>query len=103
MSDFGLESFKQSATGKRVQKIVEDPEQVRDMEAFSKHEFPAVIAIGKELLSLRDPEVRRDQTKQAIGRWVREILEKRGWAPLRPGRVAPGNLFTTGMIYTRRK
>jgi hypothetical protein len=101
--NFGLEDFKVSTIGKRVQKIVEDPEQIRDMEAFSRHEFPAVIAIGKDLLSLREPEVKRDNIKQAIGRWVREVLEPRGWIPLKSGRVAPGNLFSTGMIYTRRK
>jgi hypothetical protein len=51
--DFGLEEFKASAIGKRVQKIIEDPEQIRDMEAFSRHEIPAVIAIGKALLVSR--------------------------------------------------
>ena len=101
--DFGLEEFKASTIGKRVQKIVEDPEQIRDMVAFSKHEFPAVIAIGKELLSLREPAVKRDNVKQTIGRWVREVLGQHGWVPLRSGRVSPGNLFSTGMIYTRKR
>jgi hypothetical protein len=101
--DFGLEEFKASAIGKRVQKIIEDPEQIRDMEAFSRHEIPAVIAIGKALLALHEPELKRDNIKQNIGRWVRQVLAPSGWVPLRPGRVSPGNLFSTGMIYTRRK
>jgi hypothetical protein len=100
--DFGLEEFKVSTIGKRVQKIVEEPEQIRDMEAFSRHEFPAVIAIGRALLSLREPDLKRDHVKQTIGRWVREVLAPR-WVPLRSGRVSPGNLFSTGMIYTRKK
>lgn len=37
------------------------------------------------------------------GRWVREILEAEGWTPVRKGRVAAGNLFSTGAIYAQKK
>jgi hypothetical protein len=95
---FGLNSFKTSQLGRRVGAIIEDPQNVGDMIAFSRHEMPAVQAIGKALLIL-GPEVTEDQVKKNIGRWVREILERHGWTVWKTGRVTPGNLFSTGTIY----
>jgi hypothetical protein len=98
---FGLEDFKRGALGRRIGKTIENPEYVRDMIAFCRNGIPAVQAVGRALIAI-GPEVADDQVKKTIGRWVREILEMHGWVPLKPGRVAPGNLFTTGMIYQRR-
>jgi hypothetical protein len=98
---FGLEGFKNSGLGRRVATIVEDPEYVRDMIAFCRNGIPAVQAIGKALLAL-GPKVAEDQAKKSIGRWVKEILGENGWVPDKAGRVAPGNLFSTGMIYQPR-
>lgn len=95
---FGLEAFKKSSLGQRVGAIIEDPQHVGDMIAFSRHEMPAVQAVGKQLLSL-GPEVRAEQVKKTIGRWVREILAQHGWTVWKKRRVAPGNLFSTGMVY----
>jgi hypothetical protein len=95
---FGLESFKQSGLGRRIGTVVKDPQNVGDMIVFSRHGLPAVQAIGKALLALGS-EVREDQVKKTIGRWVREILEPHGWTVWKKRRVAPGNLFSTGMVY----
>jgi len=98
---FGLQSFKTTQLGRRVGAIVEHPQIVGDMIALSRHGMPAVQAVGRELLSL-GPEVRDDQIKKTIGRWVREILEQHGWTVWRTRRVPPGNLFSTGMVYRLR-
>jgi hypothetical protein len=72
------------------------------MIALSRHGIPAVQAIGKQVMQL-GRETRDNTVKQMIGRWVREVLEAQGMVPVRSGRVAPGNLFSTGMIYGWRK
>src|SRR6266481_7355273 len=95
---FGLESFKQSQLGRRVGAIIEDPQKVGEMIVFSRHEIPAVEAVGKALQTI-GPEVYDDYVKTTIGRWVREILENQGWIPWKSARVAPGNLFSRGMMY----
>jgi len=95
---FGLESFKQSQLGRRVGAIIEDPEKVGEMIVFSRHEIPAVEALGKALQTI-GPEINDDYVKKTIGRWVRDILGERGWIPWKSARVAPGNLFSRGMIY----
>jgi hypothetical protein len=95
---FGLESFKKSSLGQRVGEIIQDPQRIGDMVAFSRHGMPAVQAVGEDLLAL-GREVRQDQVKKAIGRWVREILEQQGWTVWKKRRVSPGNLFSTGMVY----
>jgi hypothetical protein len=95
---FGLETFKAGTLGQRVRAIVEDDVLVRDMIALSKHDIPAAQAVGKALLAL-GPAVKEDYVKKTIGRWIREIMSKQGWTPSKSGRVAPGNLFSSGMIY----
>src|SRR5260370_34575283 len=99
---FGLETFKLSRLGKRVEAIIEDPMYLRDMDALSRNDIPAVQAVGKALLALGG-EVKTDFVKQMIGRWVRQIMSAKGWIPSKSGRVAPGNLFSTGMIYRPKK
>jgi hypothetical protein len=98
---FGLEAFKATQLGRRVGAIIESPEKIQEMIVFSRHEMPAVQAVGKALLAL-GPEVKTDYIKKTIGRWVKEILGKRGWVPRKSGRVTPGNLFSRGMIYKTR-
>lgn len=95
---FGLEEFKESPLGRQIGAILEHPQWVAEMVVFSKHGMPAVQAIGKELLRL-GPEVRQDQVKKTVGRWVREILEENGLTVWKQRRVTPGNLFSTGMVY----
>ena len=98
---FGLEAFKASQLGQRVGAIIEHPQSVAEMIVFSRHEMPAVQAVGKALLAL-GPEVQDDYVKTTIGRWVKEILERHGWIPWKSARVSPGNLFSRGMIYKER-
>jgi hypothetical protein len=99
---FGLEAFKETQLGQRVGAIIESPEAVTDMISFSRHGIPAPQAVGKALLVL-GPEVEEDFTKITIGRWIKEILGRHGWVPLKTGRVSPGNLFSRGMIYKKRE
>ena len=42
-----------------------------------------------------------DEDRRSVGRWVKELLEPRGWRPDRKGRLAPGHFFSKGMIYRR--
>jgi hypothetical protein len=95
---FGLEGFKKSRLGQRIGAVIENPQSIGDMIVFSRHEMPAVQAIGKNLLALGS-EVSDDQVKKTVGRWVREILEQHGWTVWKKRRVSPGNLFSTGMVY----
>jgi hypothetical protein len=99
---FGLDAFKQSPLGKQVGRIITDRDNIIRMTALSESKIPAVQAIGKRLLPLGD-QVASDTNKKTIGRWVREVLEAEGWTPVRKGRVAPGNLFSTGAIYAPKR
>ena len=96
---FGLASFKTTPLGRRVGAIVENPQNIAEMIVFSRHQMPAVQAIGKALLVL-GPEVHNEYVKKTIGRWVKEVLGTRGWVPWKSARVSPGNLFSRGMIYS---
>src|SRR2546423_2983950 len=95
---FGLEKFKQSHLGRRVGAILENPQNIAEMVVFSRHQMPAVQAVGKALLVLGH-DVHDDYVKKTIGRWVKEILGRQGWIPWKSRRVSPGKLFSRGMIY----
>jgi hypothetical protein len=95
---FGLEAFKQSKLGRHVHAVISDRDNIIRMTALSESGIPAVQAIGKRLMPLGE-QVTADDVKKNVGRWVREILEAEGWTPVRKGRVAAGNLFSTGAIY----
>jgi hypothetical protein len=99
---FGLDRFKETQLGRRVGAIVEDKQNIAEMVVFSRHGVPAVKAIGKALLTLGS-EVQDDYVKTTIGRWVKEILGRRGWTPWKSARVTPGNLFSRGMVYKESK
>ncbi|HEX9932830.1 MAG TPA: hypothetical protein VGB08_08320 [Allosphingosinicella sp.] len=94
-----LETFKGTAKGAKLASLFASTEMVDLMIRKSEAGRPAVEAIGSEVAarvgSLDDTE------KKLVGRWAREVLEPRGWAPDRKGRVAPGNFFSRGTIYRR--
>lgn len=94
---FGLENFKDSEFGQRVATVLTDPDNVVGMRYLSEHGIPAVQAVGRRLQALGRPF--SDEEKKLIGRWVREIMEENGWTTTKKGRVAAGNLFSTGAIY----
>lgn len=99
--DFGLKAFKLSELGRKVEPVLEGPQNIRDMIAFCRHGLPAARVVGKQLLGLgiRPAD---DETKKMVGRWIREIMERQGWIAWRPGKMPRGNLFSTGMIYRPR-
>ena len=98
---FGLDTFKQSQLGLKVGELLNDPQTVSDMIAVSKHteRTPAVQVLGKAIMNFGLPITNAD--KIAIGRWVREVMEDRGWTTdaNSKARVSAGNLFTTGAFY----
>lgn len=100
--DFGLKAFKASELGRKVEHVLEGPQNIRDMIAFCRHGLPAARVVGKQLLALGIKPA-DDETKKMIGRWIREIMERQGWTTWRPGKVPRGNLFSTGMIYRPRE
>jgi len=96
---FGLDGFKASALGQRIGAIITDPVYVTEMMVLSKHDIPALQAVGRPLLEQIGDEVRPDPVKKLIGRWVREILDEKALLPGRTGRIPSGHLFSTGAIY----
>ena len=95
---FGLETFQESPLGQGVGRILGDHDTIVAMITLSEHGIPAVQAIGRRIMNLGLPIT--DNDKKSIGRWVRERMEANGWTITgRSGRVAEGNLFSTGAIY----
>ncbi len=95
-----LEHFKHSPAGSHIAAIFQSREVLAGMEAKSREGRPAVEAVGA-LIAAKVGNL-ADEDRKMVGRWVREVLEPRGWIPERKGRVAPGNLFSRGTIYRRR-
>jgi hypothetical protein len=94
-----LKQFKNSKAGSLIAPILMAPDSLARMEAKSLEGRPAVEAIGASIQikvgTLDDDE------KKLVGRWVKQVLEPRGWAPYKKGRVAAGNMFARGTIYRR--
>lgn len=100
--DFGLPTFKISHTGLKIGIILENEENIQRMIKLSETGRPAVLAVSKELMSL-GVDVTDTQVKKMIGRWIKEILSKRGWEPFRTSRVPAGNLFGHSATYARTR
>ena len=94
-----LQAFKQSKTGALIGSILATQEALAHMEAKSCEGRPAVEAVGARIAE----KVGKldDEEKKLVGRWVKQVLEPRGWTPSKKGRVAPGNLFSRGTVYRR--
>jgi hypothetical protein len=94
-----LEAFKESAKGAKLAALLSSDDAIARMIRKSEASRPAVEAIGREV------EARvgalDDDEKKLVGRWVRQVLEPKGWTPDRKGRVAAGNFFSRGTIYRR--
>jgi hypothetical protein len=94
-----LNQFKASQLGALIGPIVNSEEMIRRMETKSASDRPALEAIGKDI-ETRVGSLDNEQ-KKLVGRWVREVLEPRGWRPDRKGRLAAGHFFSRGTIYRR--
>jgi hypothetical protein len=92
-----LDSFKDTEKGALIGTILARPDALRKMENLSRANRPAVEAIGADIASAVG-NLDHDERKM-VGRWVRELLARRGLVPDRKGRVARGHLFTRGTIY----
>jgi hypothetical protein len=89
--------FKASRLGRELGPILADPATIARMETLSRAGRPAVEAIGGDVARLA-PDV-DDTTKQHVGRFVRDVMAKRGWRPRRKARVARGSPFSWGSVY----
>jgi hypothetical protein len=94
-----LERFKHSAPGRKLAELLDSEDAIRRMENKSHAGRPAVEAIGPQVAA----KVGKldDESKKMVGRWVKEVLGRRGWQPDRKGRVAAGHFFARGTIYRR--
>ena len=96
-ADFGLEEFKQSPLGERVRPMMESRLVREEMKALSRHEVPALKAVGmrlaKEGVEVADPD------KTLLGRWVRQVMGEEGWKPEGSKRIPPGNAIGSGALY----
>src|ERR1700722_9386070 len=101
---FGLESFKATPLGQQIGPVIEDHQNIADMIVLSRHDLPAVQVLGKPFLKMGlGPKFREHYARQQVGRWVKEVLAKRGLVPQRSARVSPGNLFSRGSIYKEQQ
>lgn len=94
-----LQAFKESKNGALVGSILTTQDALTRMEQKSREGRPAVEAVGAriaEIVGKLD-----DEEKKLVGRWVKQVLEPRGWKPAKKGRVAPGNMFARGTVYRR--
>ena len=94
-----LEEFKHSESGRRIAGLLGSEDMIRRMEAKSRADRPAIEAVGQEIAA--QVGTLDDQDRKMVGRWIKEILARRGWQPDRKGRVAAGNFFARGTIYRR--
>lgn len=92
-----LDTFKASATGTKLTALFRSSDTVEKMIRKSEAGRPAVEAIGKDVEA--QVGALDDQQKKLVGRWAKEVLAPRGWAPDRKGRVAPGHFFVRGTAY----
>lgn len=92
-----MESFQASSRGVAIAAIFADRSHIDRMVQHSLADRPAVEAVGREIAA-RVGDLNYTERKH-VGRWVKEILAARGLVPDRKGRVAPGHLFSKGMIY----
>lgn len=90
--------FLHSAAARRIAPLIDDPAMLTRMEELSRAGVPAIGALDQALagsIALSNTE------KQHVGRWVKEVLAARGWRPKIQRRLAPGQVFTSGMVYSR--
>jgi hypothetical protein len=89
-----LNQFKASPLGALIGPIMNPEEMIRRMETKSASDRPALEAVGKDI------EARvgslDDEQKKLVGRWVKEVLEPRGWRPIVRGGLRRAISFRGG-------
>lgn len=92
-----LSEFKNSANGNKLAPLLSDSALIARMETMTRMGHPAVKAIDTEVAlavgSLDNVE------KQHVGRWVRDILSRRGLKPARQLDWRGGRVFASGSVY----
>ena len=92
-----LEEFKRSKSGQRLAPLLSDPATVARMEAMTREGRPAVKAID-EAVATEVGELSNVE-RQHVGRWVRDVLGRRGLRPVRQVEWRGGRAFSSGAVY----
>ena len=93
-----LRDFQSSKKGQPIGELLSRPETIATMEALSREDRPAVLAVDRALpegIALDDTE------KKHVGRWIRDVLADRGWRPRRRKGFRSGRVFSSGAVYER--
>lgn len=92
-----FKEFMASANGRKLAPLFADPGVVTRMEAMSRAGQPALKAIDCDIAlavgTLDNVE------KQHVGRWVRDILGRRGLRTVRQIDWRGGKVFSSGTVY----
>jgi hypothetical protein len=101
---FNAGTFRELASsplGQSLWFFLNESDNLVRMETATYLERPAVEALSPGLLTRFGDEVRRDRTKQMIGRMVRQILERHGYRIDRQNVRISGeqNVFASGTRY----
>ena len=92
-----FKEFVASANGRKIAPLFSDPGVITRMEAMSRAGLPALKAIDCDIAlavgSLDNVE------KQHVGRWVRDILGRRGLRTVRQIDWRGGKVFSSGTVY----
>ena len=93
-------NFRETALGKLLQAIIEDPEVLRECQTLSREGIPALQAIGREVAQNGLARLLDHQALRIIGRWLKQELVPLGMVQIgRGGRVAPDHCWKTGATY----
>ena len=92
-----LDEFKQSKSGVSLAVLLADGSTIARMEAFTREGKPAVRAIDDEVAA-RVGHLSQVE-RQHVGRWVRDVLGRRGLRPVKQLEWRGGKAFTSGAVY----
>lgn len=92
-------SFRQTALGRALVALAEDPARYSEYAALSRVEVPAVAALVHDLKASFPEVAHNDFAKQAIGAFVGNVMRDNRHTKLGRARV-PGGLFTYGNLWS---
>jgi|SRR5690554_183482 len=106
MFDFDAGSFSDlygTSLGQSIWSFLNSEKAVDCMETTTYLRRPAVEGLQPSLLEKFGDEIKVDRCKQMIGRMVRQILERRGYALDQTGvRTKVADIFLSGARYIKK-
>ena len=94
-----LDEFKNSVQGQRLAPLLADGLILARMEELARAGRPAVKAIDDAVATHVGPL--NNTERQHVGRWVRDVLARRGWRPIKQLEWRGGKAFSSGAVYAR--